>query len=111
LNEAFKVINYLTTKEVEMLASRGGRVTSLSDKEVQQSYGAELSTLKGKHLDAIFKTKPAKLQYPSEYNDIVMDQLNAAFKSVNLNSQDINTALRTAQEAANKTIQEKRAAQ
>jgi multiple sugar transport system substrate-binding protein len=108
-NEAFKVIDYLTSKDVEMLASKGGRVTSLTDKEVQQSYGAELSTLKGKQLDAIYKTKPAKLQYPSEYNSIVTKYLMSAFKSVNLDGQDINTALRTAEEAANKEIQEKKA--
>lgn len=35
--------------------------------------------------------------------------LTNAFKCVNLDGQDINTALRTAQEAANKTIQEKKA--
>ncbi|MCC2686577.1 MAG: extracellular solute-binding protein family 1 [Paenibacillaceae bacterium] len=107
--EAFKVIDYLTSKDVEMIASKGGRVSSLTDAEVSKSYGAELSTLKGKHLDAIFKVKPSKLQYPSEFNDVVQPTLVAAFKDVILNGKDINTALREAQDAADKAIAEKKA--
>jgi multiple sugar transport system substrate-binding protein len=107
--DAFKVIDYLTSKDVGLMASRGGRVTSLNDKDVQKEYGAELTTLKGKNLDAIFKIKPAKLQNPSEYDKIVANHLNAANKSVNQSGVDINTALRTAQEAADKEIQQKMA--
>jgi multiple sugar transport system substrate-binding protein len=76
---------------------------------VNKNYGSELSTLKGKHLDAIFKSKSAKLVYPSEYNEVVQPTLVAAFKDVILNGKDINTALREAQDAADKAIAEKKA--
>jgi multiple sugar transport system substrate-binding protein len=108
-SDAFKVIDYLTSKDVEMIASQGGRVSALTDAEVNKNYGAELSTLKGKHLDAIFKSKSAKLVYPSEFNDVVQPTLVAAFKDVILNGKDINTALREAQDAADKAIAEKKA--
>jgi multiple sugar transport system substrate-binding protein len=107
--DAFKVIDYVTSKDVGLLASQGGRVSALTDKDIQKAYGTELPALKGKHVEAIFKVKPAKLQYPSEYNSIVDAKLLAAFKSFMLDSQDLNTALRTAQEAADKEIAEKKA--
>jgi multiple sugar transport system substrate-binding protein len=109
LEEAFKVIDYFTSKEVGLLAAQGGRVSALTDTDVQKAYGKELPTLNGKHVEAIFKVKPAKLQYPSEYNSIVAAKLLAAFKGVMLDGQDLNTALRTAQEAADKEIAEKKA--
>jgi multiple sugar transport system substrate-binding protein len=105
-DDAFKVIDYLTSKEIEMLASGGGRVTSLTDKAVQNNYGKELSALKGKHLEAIFKSKPAPLPPTSDYDGLVQKQVTAAFKSVVLDGQDINSALRSAQEAADKAIAE-----
>jgi multiple sugar transport system substrate-binding protein len=107
--DAFRVIDYLTSKEVEMIASKGGRVSALTDAEVNKNYGAELSTLKGKHLDAIFKSKSAKLIAPTEYDDLVSPTLGTAFKDVILNGKDINTALREAQDAADKAIAEKKA--
>jgi hypothetical protein len=55
-------------------------------------------------VSSIFYNKYAPENPYSEYNDIVTKQLNAAINNVITKKVDANTALREAEEAANKAI-------
>ncbi|MCC2685458.1 MAG: family 1 extracellular solute-binding protein [Paenibacillaceae bacterium] len=102
--EAFQVMRYLSSEEVQRKAAMNGKRASLRDPELQKVYGKDFSSLNGKHVSSIFYNKYAP-QYPyTEYNDIVTKQLNAAINNVITKQVDANTALREAEEAANRAI-------
>ncbi|RKN62797.1 ABC transporter substrate-binding protein [Paenibacillus ginsengarvi] len=103
--QAFRVVKEVLTDEVQTLVSRSGRVSALANPEMTKGFGADLESLKGKHIEGIFKTVPAKLRVPSEFDvDFARAQLREAGKNVALQKADVNTALRQAQEAADKMI-------
>jgi multiple sugar transport system substrate-binding protein len=95
---------FLTGKEVQLLSSESGRLSSLKDPEVRQAYGKNLKSLEGKHLQAIFKTRPASIPPITKNDLIVRPFLTNSMKDVLLGNTDVNTALRTAEEEANKAI-------
>jgi multiple sugar transport system substrate-binding protein len=110
-DQAFQVMQVLTSDEVQMLASRLGRVTVLKNPEIDKVYAADLPWVKGKNLQGIFKSKPAKLVSNNDrYSRWVLDELSNAFTQLyNGKIPDINTALRQAEETANKRIAEDQA--
>ncbi|WP_028550684.1 ABC transporter substrate-binding protein [Paenibacillus sp. UNC451MF] len=107
-DEAFKVVSLLTAnEEVQTAMTREGRLTSLKNKKVLDAFGSSLNTLKGKNMDAILKSSPAPSTPPSEYKEIAKRQIVPAFNKVIDQDMDINTALREAEELADKEITEK----
>lgn len=108
-DQAFEVMNYFTSEEVQTLMNKRGRRTSLKDPKYHQSFGEELQSLKGKNVDAIFKMTPAPLPQPTLYDGTARSEMVAAASNVVKGVADINTALRTADENANKKIQELKA--
>jgi multiple sugar transport system substrate-binding protein len=111
-DQAFQVIQVLTTDEVQTHASKMGRVTVLKNPDIDKVYASDLPWVKGKNLQSIFKSKPAKLVSNNDrYSRWVLDELNKSFTQVHDGKvSDINTALRQAGEAANKRIAEDQAA-
>jgi multiple sugar transport system substrate-binding protein len=103
--DAFKVIQLLTSDEVQMaITKRGNRFPALDDQKLKDAYGVDNTILKGKNMPAIFKTKNAKNPKPTLYDDLTVGELNNAFSKVRDGKADINTALREAEEAANLKI-------
>lgn len=102
--DAFKVIQVLTSPEVQSMMNRDGilTVTSKTDKE-KAEFGVNLPVLQGKNTAAIFKMKPAPQGY-HKYTSIIAQRLRLAAQAVALNQKDVNTALRDAQEEATKLI-------
>lgn len=100
---AFQVISYLTSMEVQMEISRSGYVSSLTAPEPQKVFGENLQSLKGKNIDAIFKLESAPLYKVHAYDSIVRAELAKALTEV-LGGKDINSALRDANDRANKQL-------
>lgn len=108
--EAFLVAATLASEEVQSELSRRGRFSILNDSRIRDAFGADLNFIKGKNVQAIYKTKPAKSFVPTEYDGAAMGFINTALEDVIKKGNDVNTALREAEEKLNKHIQEKEAA-
>jgi multiple sugar transport system substrate-binding protein len=109
-DEAFKVISLVTSNERQLAMSRQGRFTSLNDLKAKQEFGADLKTLKGKNLKPLFNYQAAPTVPNSTYATLARNQINPAMNNVIDGKADINTALREAEEAANKAIEAELAA-
>lgn len=104
--QAFKVITYLVSDEVQMALSRKGYLSPLSSPEIKQQLGADRPDLAGKNLKSIFLHTPSD-PYKSPYNDSSVDALlRAPFDNIAQGKGDINTNLREGDEAINKKIEE-----
>jgi multiple sugar transport system substrate-binding protein len=109
-NAAFKIIEVITSDEVQMDMSRHGKYPVMKDPKFGSSFGADLDFMKDKHIEAIYKTRPAKTFIPTEYDSFAMTQMNNALNSIAKKGVDVNSALREAEEKINKHISEKEAA-
>lgn len=105
---AFKVINYLMSDEVQSWAAKQGRVPIVKSKAVVEQFGADVPFIKGtNYAKAVFEEKIAKPILVTKYDGIVRTQMTSALAKVATTpGLDLNTALREAEEAANKAIQE-----
>lgn len=104
---AFDAIAYLmTSKEVQLNLSKNGKMPILADPEMIKPFGSAIEGLAGKRLEAVFKHKSADLAYSNEFDKHASPQLNTAGTNVITGKSDMNSALRAAEEAANKSIAE-----
>ena len=103
---AFKAIQVITGDENQLELTKHGRVTGLKDPRLKEGFGSALQSLKGKNVGAIFYNQPAPNRYHDQFSDIAKKQLAPAMNKVTSGQTDINTALREAEEAANKAIEE-----
>ncbi|GAA3403241.1 sugar ABC transporter substrate-binding protein [Paenibacillus hodogayensis] len=104
--EAMKVLEVLFSDEVQMIATKKtGRVSLLNDPKFQQAYGADMPILKGKHLEGIFKSKPAPAPRLSIYYSKAVSILESHFRQYVDGVKDTNTALREAEDEINKYVQ------
>jgi multiple sugar transport system substrate-binding protein len=104
--EALEVIKAATSDEVQLALAKSGSLPVLTNKEIQKQFGADLP-FKGKHMEGIFKSTAAKKQF-SDYDVIVEKAISSAFADVFNGKTDTNTALRTAEEQANKAIEQQK---
>lgn len=103
---AFEAIAYLLSPEPQTEIARNGLLSALNDPAINNNYGANLKSVQGKHVEAIFKVKPAPNFKVTRYDNLVKSELNKAVKSAENGAVDINTAFRGANEAANKSIKD-----
>lgn len=108
-DQAFAAISYLmSSKEAQTMLSENGKMPVLVDKGVQQAFGKKLNILQGKNVAAVYKHKMADLPYTNRFNRLVLLEMIGAGNNVLNGTADINTALRDAEERANKTIDTKK---
>ncbi|CAG7625728.1 extracellular solute-binding protein [Paenibacillus allorhizosphaerae] len=104
--EAFQVIQEIVGKENQMvIAKEGLKLPSLNDEELKKSFAANNPVMKQKNVQSIFKVKSAAIGVRTEYYDAANKPLKENLKKVVDGSMDINTALRDAEEKANKAVQ------
>jgi multiple sugar transport system substrate-binding protein len=104
--EAFKVIAYLNSDEVQLQYSREAYPPVLANPEIQKQFAAELPELKGKNLPALFKHKQSD-PYVNPYFDSSIDTLvKSGFNNMIKGTTDINTSLRTLDEEIDKKVAE-----
>lgn len=104
---AFKIMNFLSSQEVQELVAKRGQMSVLNDTKTKELFGSELPSLKGKNIQAAFKNvynaNPTPTKYDKEVELIAERAMNTG---VLKEKKDINTALREADEEANKKIAE-----
>jgi multiple sugar transport system substrate-binding protein len=105
LEAAHYVVKEMVTKEVQTILSRAGRISVLKDESIRSQYGADSDVYKGKDLQSIFKVTPSPLPPASKFDAKINSILiNEAAKAVAIDGVDVNTALRNAEEKANKEV-------
>lgn len=103
---AYEVISYLASEEFQLEKSKKGQFVSLlKSKEIRQVFAQDSALYRGKNAKALLAEKNAPPMQVSKYNASAGGQLFNAFISVVTGVQDANTALRTAEETVNKTIE------
>ncbi|UQZ86478.1 Putative ABC transporter substrate-binding protein YesO [Paenibacillus konkukensis] len=106
-DEAFKVIEILTSDEIQKKLTRAsGKLSVLKDASIRRELGADMPILQGKHLDAIFKgayvpAYTATSKYP-DAGKIVSEQVTKYLAG----EQDVNTTLRVADEGLQNHIRQ-----
>jgi multiple sugar transport system substrate-binding protein len=108
-DEAFQVILYLTGEEHQLKISREGSLSALNDPRMKEEFGKEVEVLNGKNIKGVLKNPPADPVPPNKYEDLVNDELKKIVGKVLSGTTDINSALREAEEAANKAIADEKA--
>ncbi|MBD2862319.1 ABC transporter substrate-binding protein [Paenibacillus oceani] len=101
--EAFRVIEVMTSDEVQMAISKLGRAPGVKGQTFIDAFGSNLKFNNPVNLKAFFGTKPAKPGYTGENLGVVRDAMVAAQKEM-INGKDIYTALREAEEKANQQL-------
>jgi multiple sugar transport system substrate-binding protein len=104
-DEAFKVIQVVTSDEVQAEAARNGRISVLQDPKYQTEYGKNMDYLKDKNVQAIFKAVPAKPFDPTSYDNQAQPVMTKAMNEV-AKGKDVNTALRDADIQINKIVKD-----
>lgn len=109
--EAFEVIQYLLSKEVQMEHSKAARGTSLVDSEVRKAFGQDNEILKTKNISAIFYHTESEAM-PARADGLVAVQagttqkiISDAFIEAATQQSDVNTALRNASEKIDQEIE------
>lgn len=105
--EAFKVIELLGSSDVQKLITDHGRFTALRDQSIKEMYGNNMKSLKGKNIKAVFKSQFAAPVAPHTNTAYVFKHINTSLTRVVNGEIDVNTAIREAEDAANKEIAEK----
>ncbi|WP_028553003.1 ABC transporter substrate-binding protein [Paenibacillus sp. UNC451MF] len=104
--EAFQVMAFLTEKESQARMARRGLIPVITDAGVTKEYGADLSSLQGKNLQALLKMKIGQNPQPTEHEEIIKDVINKSMTEYLKGNLDVNSILRRAEDEANKRITE-----
>ncbi|MEF3306807.1 ABC transporter substrate-binding protein [Paenibacillus sp. GYB003] len=105
-DEAFKVIAFFLSDEMQTDNARAGRVPVLKAENVVNTFGEKLPFLKGtNYAKAVFADTIGKPIRVTKYDGTVRSQLSVAIVDVATGKKDVNTALRDAEENANKAIE------
>ncbi|MBD2860741.1 ABC transporter substrate-binding protein [Paenibacillus oceani] len=104
VKEALQVMASMTSDEVQMMVTRSGRISALKDARFKENFGKDLVALQGKNVPALFNNVQAFKPPVTKEVSAVTKIINAAAKEIE-DGKDINTALREADEKANKELQ------
>jgi multiple sugar transport system substrate-binding protein len=104
-NEATLAIQALTGPITSKFNANNGDYPGSTFPDLEKVFGAGVPALKDKHLKSVFYNKPAApIHSSAEVINDVWPALQKALDSVMMSKQDANTALRTANEAAEKAL-------
>jgi multiple sugar transport system substrate-binding protein len=105
-DQAMQVLKAVSSLEAQLLQSTNGRISVLNDPEVQKQFSKDVKAFQGKHMENLFKFKAAPSSPSSIYDDELTTIVRNVAKEISVNHKDVNTALREAQELADKKIAE-----
>lgn len=106
---AFQVIAYLLSPEVQTELSRQGTLPVLQDPAVQQAFGQGIPEWNGKSFQSIFYLNGAMPPARKPGLTYVYANMDLVWNSIAEESKDNQTALRVANEAMDKAIEETKA--
>jgi multiple sugar transport system substrate-binding protein len=104
---AFQIIAYLSTDpEVQLGATKDGRITALNDAKILEHAFENNEAAKGKNLKAAFSLKYPEPPIASRYDATGRNIINRKALDYVNNTKDVNTLMREAEEELNKSIAE-----
>jgi multiple sugar transport system substrate-binding protein len=106
-DQAMEAIHYLTSEEHQMERSRQGDMTILKDGAIQSALGTA-TRFKNINFKAVNSNKVSPASPKSLYDDVVQEEFEKVLPDVSTGLMDINTALRTVQDVADKAIAAKK---
>jgi multiple sugar transport system substrate-binding protein len=101
---AYQLLKMLSSDDVQTIISRAGRLPVVKNDAIRGQFGADNDMFKGKNLQAIFKVSPSPLPEASKYDVEINKLLTKDVSKAVVGGEDVNTALRKAEEKANKEI-------
>jgi multiple sugar transport system substrate-binding protein len=101
----FKIILAVTEKDNQIAMTKQGRLSGLSDKQIRDQFGQGMESMKGKNVKGMLALPFALGAKYTIYDNVAGKYLDQAAKEVAQGTKDVNTALREAQEQANKDIE------
>ncbi|RKN80457.1 ABC transporter substrate-binding protein [Paenibacillus ginsengarvi] len=105
---ALQVMSQMFSEESQLAMVRNGKGAVLKDKKFEEEFGKNLDILKGKNVQAIFKTKPAKPFPPTEFASRALNDVTNLMGKIIKEQLDLNTALRQFDEEQTKKYAEAR---
>lgn len=102
--QTFEVLAYLTSDEFQMEKSKKGILTVLKNKDIQRAFAQDSPDLRGKNIRAMVPGNFAPPPYRSKYDNIAAMTLQQEIASAVLGMKDLDTAVRDAEQAINKSI-------
>jgi multiple sugar transport system substrate-binding protein len=107
--EAIKVLEVVTSDEVQLLSVRKtARMSPLKNPEMQKQFGADVPYLKGKNVQAIFKSTVSPGPIYSTYEVDAKKIAQAKVRELLSDKIDVNTALRQVDDEINKMLDSKK---
>lgn len=103
---AFLALNTLISDESQATLAKHARVPALKDKKLLEVLGSEEPLLKGKNVKALAPKQYANVIGLDSFASQANSALLSGFYDVVAGKKDVNTALRDAEETANKKIDE-----
>ncbi|MBD2862214.1 ABC transporter substrate-binding protein [Paenibacillus oceani] len=103
---AYKVVEVLLSEETQLDMSQNAKMPVLKDAKVREEFGKNVAYLKGKNIQAIYKSTPAKSHVSTLFDSKARTAMNKYNTEVLKGTKDINTALRQMDEEINKIIAE-----
>jgi multiple sugar transport system substrate-binding protein len=104
--EAFRVMTVLASEEVQKERAKRLVVPPLKDMSVVANVlGQDVASLKGKRIQSLLPARMAPANVRNRYHDAALKVVPALFNDLIRGTKDINTALRDAEEQANKAIE------
>lgn len=103
--QAFEIMAYLASDEMQTHVVKNGYLSVVNNPEVNKHFGEDVPELKGKNLKAFMPAKYAESTAFSPYYSLAEKQASEVAKAVIDSKKDLNTALREAEERANKNIE------
>ncbi|MDF2718923.1 MAG: extracellular solute-binding protein family 1 [Paenibacillus sp.] len=105
-DQGMEVLNYLVSDEFQTQLSRKGFIPVVKTKSVRDAF-AQDTTFKDKQIaEALYTNKPAAPMARSANEGLVSSPLGTNLTKVITGEMDLNTALRVAEEQANKALEE-----
>lgn len=102
---AFDAISYMTSDEMQThIAKQALGLPVINNKQVKDVYGQDNPNLKGKNVKSLLISKPAAPFVAAQHNRTVALQFEKMMYTLTKGGVDVNTALRTAAEEAEKEI-------
>lgn len=104
--DAMRVLKVLFSDEVQLLSSKtAGKLPVMADPKFHQAYLQDAPELQNKHIQSIFKSKPAPAPAYSMYYSKARGILVKHFAEYAGGGKDVNTALREAEAEINQMIE------
>jgi multiple sugar transport system substrate-binding protein len=104
IDQSLRVLDVLTSDEVQLAMSRIGKLSPLNNPEIRKQFGLGVAGLTNKHLQSIFKSKPATAPTSTEFESDAGKILQKNYNKYLAGTIDVNTALRQAEQEINQMI-------